>query len=791
VVERDNIILDGNGHTITGPGSARGILLEYRKNVTIRNFKIENFNTGIYLSVSNGSAVTGNTISNNRYGIHLYRSSGNTVTGNTISNNRYGIYLFMSSGNTVTGNTISNNYYGIYLSVSNGNTVTGNTISNNDYGIYLYDSNNNRIVGNVFSGCGLFVYSSYSNTVEGNTVNGKPLVYLENARDVVVKDAGQVVLVRSERIRVENSNLSNTTVGVQLWQTKDSTIKNNTLANNKYGIYLYDSNNNRIVGNVFSGCGLFVYSSYSNTVEGNTVNGKPLVYLENARDVVVKDAGQVVLVRSERIRVENSNLSNTTVGVQLWESKECKITNSTITNNNDYGIYLYMSSGNTVTGNTISNNYCGIDLYRSSGNTVTGNTISNNYYGIRLSYSNGNTVTGNTITNNDYGIRLYMSSGNTVTGNTISNNYCGIDLSVSNGNTVTGNTISNNYYGIYLYRSSGGRVFLNSFIGNNRQVDSIESKNSWDDGSRGNYWSDYTGEDRNNDGIGDKPYTIDRENVDRYPLIRPYESYFITITSPYGTVRGGGWYAKGSRAVISVSPATIDHGNGTRRVFSEWYDERGSLLSGNSQFSLTVEKPLTATARWDTEYKVEVSSPYGTVRGGGWYAKGSRAVISVSPATIDHGNGTRRVFIGWYDEGGNLLSGEAQFSLTVEKPFKVVAVWKTEYLVQASSPYGTVRGGGWYAKGSLATVSVSPAVVDRDFFIYYVFESWLVDGEVASTSPEYSFTVDQPVTLTASWRSEVKLASIALVAAIVLAISIITLLVLARRRRTTRTERGS
>jgi len=647
VVERDNIILDGNGHTITGPGSARGILLEYRKNVTIRNFKIENFNTGIYLSVSNGSAVTGNTISNNRYGIHLYRSSGNTVTGNTISNNRYGIYLFMSSGNTVTGNTISNNYYGIYLSVSNGNTVTGNTISNNDYGIYLYDSNNNRIVGNVFSGCGLFVYSSYSNTVEGNTVNGKPLVYLENARDVVVKDAGQVVLVRSERIRVENSNLS-----------------------------------------------------------------------------------------------------NTTVGVQLWESKECKITNSTITNNNDYGIYLY-------------------------------------------TYSNGNTVTGNTITNNDYGIRLYMSSGNTVTGNTISNNYCGIDLSVSNGNTVTGNTISNNYYGIYLYRSSGGRVFLNSFIGNNRQVDSIESKNSWDDGSRGNYWSDYTGEDRNNDGIGDKPYTIDRENVDRYPLIRPYESYFITITSPYGTVRGGGWYAKGSRAVISVSPATIDHGNGTRRVFSEWYDERGNLLSGNSQFSLTVEKPLTATARWDTEYKVEVSSPYGTVRGGGWYAKGSRAVISVSPATIDHGNGTRRVFIGWYDEGGNLLSGEAQFSLTVEKPFKVVAVWKTEYLVQASSPYGTVRGGGWYAKGSLATVSVSPAVVDRDFFIYYVFESWLVDGEVASTSPEYSFTVDQPVTLTASWRSEVKLASIALVAAIVLAISIITLLVLARRRRTTRTERGS
>lgn len=45
--------------------------------------------------------------------------------------------------------------------------------------------------------------------------------------------------------------------------------------------------------------------------------------------------------------------------------------------------------------------------------------------------------------------------------------------------------------------------------------------NAWDDGSEGNYWSDYKGLDENGDGIGGNPYIIDENNRDNYPLLTP------------------------------------------------------------------------------------------------------------------------------------------------------------------------------------------------------------------------------------------------------------------------------
>ncbi len=278
VIERGNIVLNGNGHTISGPGYGYGIYVKNVGNVTIENTTMKNFSYGIYLRYSSNNTISGNSISNNDWaGMRLVDSSNNTISGNNISsNNEEGIYLEDSSNNTISSNSISNNGAGMRLVDSSNNTISSNSISNNWGGIYLEDSsNNNSISGNVFVSDGLFVWNSYNNRVVNNSVNGKPLIYLEGvSNEVIDGGAGQVILVKCTNITVKNQNLTKTTVGIELEETSNSTISNNSISNNGAGIYLENSSNNSISGNNISSnnwAGIGLWGSSNNTIIGNEV----------------------------------------------------------------------------------------------------------------------------------------------------------------------------------------------------------------------------------------------------------------------------------------------------------------------------------------------------------------------------------------------------------------------------------------------------------------------------------------------------------------------------------------
>ncbi len=92
-----------------------------------------------------------------------------------------------------------------------------------------------------------------------------------------------------------------------------------------------------------------------------------------------------------------------------------------------------------------------------------------------------------------------------------------------NRNSIMYNRILGNYYGVDAF-STDSLIYLNNFINNTIQVYD-DSENRWDNGSVGNYWSDYNGTDSNGDSIGDTPYHIlGVDNSDSYPLIRPISS---------------------------------------------------------------------------------------------------------------------------------------------------------------------------------------------------------------------------------------------------------------------------
>ena len=121
VVDRDNIVLDGAGYTVTGSGLngfllivGNGIKLDNMSNVTINNMMITNFTTGILLDSSSGNTLSGNNVTANiDTGIYLQQSSdSNTLSGNNITNNHEGIeLLYSTSNNAIYDNNFINNTY--------------------------------------------------------------------------------------------------------------------------------------------------------------------------------------------------------------------------------------------------------------------------------------------------------------------------------------------------------------------------------------------------------------------------------------------------------------------------------------------------------------------------------------------------------------------------------------------------------------------------------------------------------------------------------------------------------
>jgi parallel beta-helix repeat protein len=411
VVEKDNIVIDGAGYTLQGTGSGNGIDLSGRTNVTVWNTQIMGFGYGIMLSSSSNCNVIDNTIAyNGDRGIYIPHNSAcmhNSFNGNTITNNAFcGIWLGTSSNyNCISGNTIANNGNGILLSshytnISDNNitansrsgmligtshsSVSGNIITaNNEYGIRFNEgSSNNSVSNNIITnnGDGIWLIISSNNNISGNTVTN-------NIEGITLYPSCSGNTVSGNTI-TDNCNIGVWIIHYNYYNS----IVGNTIANNGEGITFSYSDYNNVSGNTFTNNGLVIgLHAYRNSAENNTVNGKPLVYLDGIANCSVGDAGQVILLRCDNIRVENLNLYRANTGVQLFETNNTIISGNTITANDQYGIELTSSSNNSVSGNTINNNRYGIRLYSSSNNIIYHNNFidnTNQVYVYPSGYSN-------------------------------------------------------------------------------------------------------------------------------------------------------------------------------------------------------------------------------------------------------------------------------------------------------------------------------------------------------------------------------------------------------------------
>jgi parallel beta-helix repeat protein len=261
------------------------------------------------------------------------------------------------------------------------------------------------------------------------------------------------------------------------------------------------------------------------------------------------------------------------VGIFLVFSTSSRMQNNTIENiqggngggggsggfgGNSSGIYITSSSGITITQNSINDITggtggnddpvgnggvsSGIFLNSTTSATITQNTINNITGGIGGSKDfggNGGIGAGifllsseiNTITNNIISQILNGTAGVGSIASGIDGMGVGLYVNNSDGNTISVCSVTFGYSGISLVSSSNNLCYDNYFSNN--------SYHAYDDGTNtwniaktpginiiggsfrgGNYWSNYTGLDGDNDGLGDSPYDIPGgSNQDLLPLV--------------------------------------------------------------------------------------------------------------------------------------------------------------------------------------------------------------------------------------------------------------------------------
>lgn len=260
-----------------------------------------------------------------------------------------------------------------------------------------------------------------------------------------------------------------------------------------------------------------------------------------------------IMALSGNCTISNNEITGNVNGIMLNGSNSSAIDNNKVYGNSERGIYLNNAQFNVLVKNNISNNgpdRRGIGVYlnlRSNSNLIEDNEVLNNGLdGIMISSSDNNTIRHNNVSGNgEGGIHLNCGSLN---------------------NTVTMNNATKNKFGIYLTSAFSSWIYLNNFANNTENTLSWSSTNFWNSrlpisysyNSRnftnytGNYWSDYFGNDLNDDGLGDEPYPIgpdsliqdaamdesnptmqqqakllamhpDYSDADHYPLIERYE----------------------------------------------------------------------------------------------------------------------------------------------------------------------------------------------------------------------------------------------------------------------------
>jgi hypothetical protein len=220
----------------------------------------------------------------------------------------------------------------------------------------------------------------------------------------------------------------------------------------------------------------------------------------------------------------------------------------------------------------------------------------------------------------------------------------------------------------------------------------------------------------------------------------PVTYYNITATADPtagGSVTGTGSYAEGASVTLTATA-------NTGYTFTKW-TKNGTQVTTSTTYTVTVTEDADYVAHFTlNSYNVTATatpSEGGTVSGGGTFNHGTSCTLT---ATANTGY----TFTKW-TKNGVQVSTNATYTFNVTEAADYVAVFTiNSYNITATAnpeQGGIITGAGSYNHGASCTLT---AIANDD----YLFEGWEENGNILSTEPTLTFTVNNDRTFVAHFN---------------------------------------
>jgi parallel beta-helix repeat protein len=524
----NNLIIDNE---ITAPESGVNI---HGRNNQVRGNRIRKADTGIEVMFAYDNLIAGNSLHDIGImnGIRMTHSSGNSVVNNTITVvDSDGIFVWnRSRDNTFQGNIISKTFRGLAVFYdSDNNLIRDNTFSQaSDRAILLARTSGNVVYRNNFegqmapfddgdnqwgSGSEGNYWSGYTGpddnddgigdvpyAIEPNGVDNYPLmvpVILQPAAVITPTPVAHVEPIPYYEI------ITDTVI-------QDREIVLETAINVNDGAHLTLKNVTVTLGSQYHPAFISVNHGGSLTILDSHFEGTDEGY-----------GGRITAVEGTTLTVRNTFVSG--IRYDWWNAGfEIASDLAEISNSHFDGVNLAVMGKETVISGSAFTN-CLAPVWTSAGSrlVMTDSVINGSIWtAVNVSHSLEQNVVSTNRLSGVWSEAVGVWEGRAgITGNIIEDSSTGIAVR-GYGSLVASNWISGTHTGVRLSAESGDNVvYHNSFLTNTTQAEDYGVNNQWDNGGEGNYWSDYTGTDDNGDGIGDIPYLIGPNGLDRYPLM--------------------------------------------------------------------------------------------------------------------------------------------------------------------------------------------------------------------------------------------------------------------------------